>query len=89
MAYSPFHQGRLLRNAALVRFARECGMTPAQLALAWLIARDGVIAIPKTGRREALEENVGACGRPLSAQEIAELDKLFPPPAAATALAML
>ncbi|MBC5765596.1 aldo/keto reductase [Ramlibacter albus] len=89
MAYSPFDQGRLLRNAKLVRFARACGMTPAQVALAWLLARDGVIAIPKTGRRQALEENVAASARPLSADELAELDKVFAPPAGATPLAML
>jgi diketogulonate reductase-like aldo/keto reductase len=89
MAYSPFDQGRLLRNRALARFARDSGMTPAQVALAWLLARDGVIAIPKTGRREALEENVNACTRPLSAAELAALDALFPPPDTAVPLAML
>ena len=89
MAYSPFDQGRLLHNAALVRFARDCGMTPAQVALAWLLARDDVIAIPKTGRCEVLDENVQAAARPLSAAQLAALDKLFPPPAAAMPLAML
>ena len=89
MAYSPFDQGRLLRNPALVRFARGCGMTPAQVALAWLLAQDGVIAIPKTGRREALEENVGACGRGLSKGELAGLDEVFPAPRGAVPLAVL
>ena len=41
-------------------------MTPAQAALAWLLAQDGVIAIPKTGRRARLEENAGALAHPLS-----------------------
>ena len=53
MAYSPIEQGRLLRQRALVEFARQRGMTPAQAALAWLLAQDGVIAIPKTGQRVA------------------------------------
>jgi aldehyde reductase len=89
MAYSPFDQGRLLRNRALARFSREHGMTPAQVALAWLLSRDGVIAIPKTGRREALEENVKALTHPLSAAQLQALDSLFPPPAGPTPLAML
>ena len=53
MAYSPIEQGRLLRQRALVEFARQRAMTPAQAALAWLLAQDGVIAIPKTGKRVA------------------------------------
>ena len=52
MAYSPIEQGRLLRTRALVEFARQQAMTPAQVALAWLLAQDGVIAIPKAGKRE-------------------------------------
>jgi aldehyde reductase len=89
MAYSPFDQGRLLRNRALVRFAQEHGMTPAQVALAWLLAREGVIAIPKTGRRQALEENAKALAQPLSAAQLEALDLLFPPPTGPTALAMI
>jgi aldehyde reductase len=89
MAYSPFDQGRLLSNRALVRFAREHGMSPARVALAWLLGRDGVIAIPKTGRREALEENAKALTHPFSAAQSQALDALFPPPAGPTPLAML
>ena len=89
MAYSPFDQGRLLRQRGLVTFAREHGMTPAQVALAWLLAQDGVIAIPKTGRRARLEENAGALAHRLSREPLQELDRLFPPPDGPTALAML
>ena len=89
MAYSPFDQGRLLRQRGLVTFAREHGMTPAQAALAWLLAQDGVIAIPKTGRRARLEENAGALAHRLSREPLQELDRLFPPPDGPTALAML
>jgi aldehyde reductase len=89
MAYSPLDQGRLLRNRALVRFAKERGMTPSQVALAWLLAREGVIAIPKTGRREVLEENAKALAHALSAAQLKELDAIFPPPEGATPLAML
>lgn len=89
MAYSPFDQGRLLRKRGLAAFAREHGMTPSQAALAWLLARDEVIAIPKTGTRARLEENAGALQKRLTAAQLAELDRLFPPPDGPTPLAML
>jgi diketogulonate reductase-like aldo/keto reductase len=89
MAYSPIEQARLVGNAKLAGFARRHGMTPAQAALAWLLAKDGVIAIPKTARRDRLKENLGALERPLDAAQLAELDRLFPPPAAAQPLEML
>jgi len=50
MAYSPIEQGRLLREPKFAAFAARQGMTPAQAALAWLLAQEGVIVIPKTGR---------------------------------------
>jgi diketogulonate reductase-like aldo/keto reductase len=89
MAYSPFDQARLLRRPELAAFAAARGMTPAQVALAWLLAQDDVVAIPKTGQRARLEENAAAAGRPLTAQDLAELDRLFPPPTGPTPLAML
>jgi aldehyde reductase len=89
MAYSPIEQARLLRHAKLAGFARRNGMTPAQAALAWLLAREGVIVIPKTGRRERLRENLGALDKPLDAAQLAELDRLFPRPAAPQPLEML
>ena len=64
-------------------------MTPAQAALAWLLARDDVIVIPKSGRRERLRENLGALDRVLTAVELAELDRQFPPPHGPRALEML
>lgn len=89
MAYSPFDQGRLLKHPGLVALARESGRTPAQLALAWLLAHDDVIAIPKTGRRARLEENAGALAKPLTQAEGARLEELFPAPTGPTPLAML
>ena len=89
MAYSPIEQGRLARDPTLAAFARSRGMSPAQAALAWLLARDDVVVIPKTGRRERLQENLGALEHALGADDLAELDRLFPPPAGATALEML
>jgi len=89
MAYSPLEQARLLKNKQLAAFARNHGMTPAQAALAWLLARDDVIVIPKSGRRERLRENLGALDHALTAVELAELDRLCPPPRGPHALEML
>lgn len=50
MAYSPVDQGVLARNASLEAIAARHDATPAQLALAWMMAQDGVIAIPKASR---------------------------------------
>jgi aldehyde reductase len=89
MAYSPIEQGRLLGERKIADFARRYGMTAAQAALAWLLAKQGVIVIPKTGRRERLKENLGALTHPLDAAQLAELDRLFRPPAAPQPLEML
>lgn len=89
MAYSPLEQARLMANRKFATFARECSMTPAQLALAWLLRHDDVIVIPKTGRRERLRENLGALDRVLTGDQIRELDRLFPPPAGPQPLEML
>ena len=89
MAYSPIEQARLLRHSGLCELAGRLGMTPAQVALAWLLQRDAVIAIPKTSTRQHLEENFAALRFSLEADAVAELDRLFPPPRRATPLAML
>ena len=89
MAYSPLEQGRLPRHGGLVDFAIRRGMTPAQAALGWLLAKDDVIAIPKTSSQARLAENLGALLHPLDASALAELDRLFPAPGGATPLEML
>jgi diketogulonate reductase-like aldo/keto reductase len=89
MAYSPIEQGRLLRKPALTTFAKRLGMTPAQVAIAWLLAQDGVIAIPKTASRERLEENAGALSHTLTPAQLRELDAMFPPPSGPMPLEML
>jgi len=89
MAYSPLEEGRLVRQRGLVEFARIHGMTPAQVAIAWLLAQDGVIAIPKTGSRKRLEENALALVHPLTTAQLQELDALCPPPKGPTPLEMI
>ncbi|MBE0627071.1 MAG: aldo/keto reductase [Burkholderiales bacterium] len=89
MAYSPIEQGRLVGNRKLAAYAGRHGMTSAQAALAWLLAREDVIVIPKTGRRERLRENLGALEHALTVAQLAELDELFAPPKGASSLQML
>jgi diketogulonate reductase-like aldo/keto reductase len=89
MAYSPLEQARLVRNPKLVDFARHHGLTPAQAALAWLLAQDDIIVIPKTGCRERLKENLGALDQRLTTAQLTELDRLFPPPTGPRPLEMI
>ncbi|HTG18605.1 MAG TPA: aldo/keto reductase [Reyranella sp.] len=89
MAYSPLDQGGLLRKSALKKLALEADCTPAQLALAWLLAQPGVVTIPKSSSRERVKENFAALGVELSAKVLAELDHAFPPPKGKQPLEML
>jgi len=89
MAYSPLEQGRLAGHRGLSGFAARHGMTPAQAALAWLLAKDDVIAIPKTSSKARRAENVQALAHPLDAAALAELDRLFPPPRKPVPLEMI
>ena len=89
MAYSPSEQARLLGNPGLTDFARRYRMTAAQAALAWLLTHDDVIVIPKTARVERLKENLHAVAIDLGPGQLAELERLFPPPTRARPLEML
>jgi diketogulonate reductase-like aldo/keto reductase len=90
MAYSPIEQGRLLRHPSLMAVAaRHPGATPAQVALAWLLRQDGLCAIPQSGRPEHVRENRGALDIRLTAHDLADLDRAFPPPNRKQTLGML
>ena len=89
MAYSPLDQGRLLGNAMLKKLAGDLRCTPAQLALAWVLAQPGVVTIPKSMTRERVKENLGAVDIKLSPDVLAELDRAFPPPKRKQSLGML
>jgi diketogulonate reductase-like aldo/keto reductase len=89
MAYSPIEQARLLSHAGLKKLAAKRGVTPAQLALAWLLHQDGVVVIPKAGQIKHVDENAAALDIKLSAEDLAALDREFPPPKRKTSLAML
>jgi diketogulonate reductase-like aldo/keto reductase len=89
MAYSPLDQGRLLRTQKLKVIANDIGCTPAQLAIAWLLAQPGIVTIPKSSSRERVEENLGALEVKLSREAMAALDAAFPPPKGKQSLEML
>lgn len=89
MAYSPFEQGRLLKNATLRAVANRVNATPAQVALAWILKQQGVMAIPKSGNVGRVRENRGAIDVKLGPGELADLDAAFPAPARKTPLEML
>ena len=86
---SPRFQGEnFQRNLDLVReieaMAREKGCAPSQLALAWVLAQgNDIVPIPGTKRRQYLEENAGALDVALSPDDLARIDRIIPPGAAA------
>jgi diketogulonate reductase-like aldo/keto reductase len=88
IAYSPLDQGSLAHSRALGLIARKLGVSSAQLALAWLVRRPGVIAIPKAARLEHVRENRAAIDLRLRRADLAALDRAFPPPRRKRALEM-
>jgi diketogulonate reductase-like aldo/keto reductase len=89
MAYSPIEQGRLARNETLIHIAKAYQATPAQIALAFLLERDGVIAIPKSSHPERVTENSQAVSIELTDEDLTALDAAFPPPNRAAPLEMI
>ncbi len=88
MAYSPIDQGALAANTQLRPLAERHRATPAQVALAWVLAQPGVIAIPKAASSKHLQENLAAAQLPLDEADFAAIDRAFPPPTRARPLAM-
>jgi diketogulonate reductase-like aldo/keto reductase len=80
MAYSPIEQGRLLDDPTLGGVAARHGVPPAQVALAWLLRQEDLIVIPKAGTPGHVRENRAALDLRLTRQDLAELDRAFPPP---------
>jgi len=90
MAYSPVGQGgRLLRHAALRAVADRHGASPAQVAIAWALRQEGVIAITKAADPRHVRENAAAAALTLDPEDLAALDAAFPPPARKRPLAMI
>jgi len=89
MAYSPVAQGALLTNRKLASIARERSVTPAQLALAWVLSRPQVIAIPQSANVAHIDDNRAAAAIRLDQGVMSALDAAFPPPSTATRLAII
>ena len=89
MAYSPIEQGRLLKNPALQAIAARHGATPAQIALAWAMRDGATIAIPKATRPDHVRDNRAAHDLVLTKDDLAEIDRAFPPPTRAKPLEMI
>lgn len=88
MAYSPIDQGAIVRQPALAAVAERHRATPAQVALAALMALPGVMVIPKSSDAARLRENWGSAALRLTADDRAALDRAFPPPRRKRPLAM-
>jgi diketogulonate reductase-like aldo/keto reductase len=81
IAYSPVEEGLLTHpHPVLKRVAERHDATPAQVALAWVIRDDGVIAIPKAADPKHVRENRGAADIKLTKRDLDELDESFPAP---------
>ena len=90
MAYSPVGHGRgLLGNATLKKIAKRHHATAAQLALAWVLRQPDVIAIPKASDKNHVRDNAGSIDIKLTREDLAELDKEFPPPKTKKSLPIL
>lgn len=89
MAYSPIEQGRLPTKGVLGDIAKARHVEPLQIALAWVLSRPGVIAIPKAGTEAHVRANRAAHDIVLTEQELALLDHHFEAPSRKRPLEMI
>ena len=89
MAYSPVDHARLPRRSPLDDIAHAHGVLVYRVAMAWLLSRSGVCAIPKAGRVEHVRDNRAALDLVLGAEDHAALDAYFKPPRSKRPLEML
>lgn len=90
MAYSPVGQGGpLLRHPVLTEIAARHNATAAQVAIAWSMRLPGIITIPKSSVAEHVRQNAAAAQITLSRDDLAVIDKAFPPPRSRQPLEML
>jgi diketogulonate reductase-like aldo/keto reductase len=80
MAYSPLAQGRIGSKAGLEKVARRHGCGPERVALAWIIRREGVVAIPMSANPDHVRDNAAAATLRLTGEDLADLDAAFPAP---------
>lgn len=80
MAYTPHGEGRLRNNKAIAEIAKRHNATPTQVILSWTIRNSNVIAIPKTGSMEHVEENRHSIEITLTKDDLRDIDNIFPAP---------
>ncbi|PLS20928.1 aldo/keto reductase [Neptunicoccus cionae] len=73
-AYSPLAQGKVMENATLREIGNAHDVSPAQIALAWILTRPMSIALPRTSNPDRLADNLRAADIVLSVEEIAHID---------------
>ena len=90
MAYSPVgHSSALLRNPMLNKIAQSHEASPAQIALAWVLRQPNMIAIPKASTERHVRDNAASLKLKLTNEDLAALDREFPPPKSKKSLPML
>jgi len=89
MAYTPLEPALGRPNATLAKIGKAHGLSPAQVALAWVLTRDGVCTIPKAASPAHVRENRAALDATLTPEDMAALDAAFPPPRKPGALEMI
>jgi len=87
MAYSPLGGGDILSNPTVLEIAESRDVSPATVALAWVLRQDQVIAIPKSAKAARVKEFRDALDLALNVYELQGLDKVFPVPRKRTPLA--
>jgi diketogulonate reductase-like aldo/keto reductase len=83
VGYSPFARGRFVSRLGggartLAEIARAHGATPRQVALSFLVRKEGLFTIPKASRASHALENAGAGDLVLAPDEVAKIDQAFP-----------
>uniref|UniRef100_UPI003C7DCE43 aldo/keto reductase n=1 Tax=Pseudomonas veronii TaxID=76761 RepID=UPI003C7DCE43 len=90
MAYCPIAQGgELLSSPTLKQIAHRHQATPAQVALAWVVRQDGMIAIPKAVTQEHVRLNAAAAQLVLDEHDLDAIDRVFGAPKRKHPLAMV
>jgi diketogulonate reductase-like aldo/keto reductase len=89
IAYCPLGQGELIGHPTIVQLAHKHRVAPAAIAIAFLLAKPGVVAIPKSSRTERVREFAQAREVTLDAEDYVHLDREFPVPKRKTMLAMI
>lgn len=80
MAYSPLDERKLANRPRLKPVALRHGVSPAQVALAWLLGQKGIIVFPKASNEVHVRENRAALDLKLTDDDYRELDRAFRPP---------